>query len=524
MTEFFVPKRPWFLGVCVLSVISLGSPASDLDTIGVTILRNVDATLVGSGIWVAQAEALTANTSPAPFEVNPATVGQSPTLFNYYSDAGSAATFPNAVGAESGHADNVAWNYYGVTAGVAPQVSHVDNYEASYFYYSIISVVPAPSISARIVNQSWIFGSSGMTDVDQNYDNYAAYNGTLFVSGAGNGGQVSAPSTAPNGLSVGVYGASSSVGPTIEGRCKPDLVAPGGATSFSTPYVSGAAAVLLQAANRGDGGTPTYVPGDLRVLKALLINGALKPGDWTNSPAMPLDARYGAGIVNVFNSWKQMGKGRHSYIEASSNPVGNPHPPGSNTNNEPDTIGWDYNSIANTSSSGTYKEQVNHYYLNLDPTLGSSFTFTATLAWNRLSGRTNINNLNLFLYQVGTGNLITSSTSAVNNVEHIFRAALPAGRYDLQVQKSPTGQVSPGETYGLAYEAFSMKLNVSRTSAGVVLSWPVYPAGFHLESTSLLAGSAVWSPVGVAPAFTNSQNFVVLPPTASDQLFRLRRP
>src|SRR5204862_3877198 len=101
----------------------------------------------------------------------------------------------------------------------------------------------------------------------------------------GNGGSVQSPSTAYNGISVGAFGGSSSVGPTLNGRCKPDLTAPEGLTSFSTPQVAGAAAILLQAAARGDGGSGSTTDlSDIRMVKALLLNAAQKPAAWTNSP------------------------------------------------------------------------------------------------------------------------------------------------------------------------------------------------------------------------------------------------
>lgn len=504
----------------------MGAAASDLDTIGVTVLRHVDATLSGAGIPVAQPEAAAAAGSPAPFEVNPSTVGQPATLFTYISSNGTATVFPNSVGAESGHADSVGGNLYGTTVGVAPQVSHVYNYEANYFFENIISVLSPPSIPARLVNQSFIF--NGLTtaqdaSVDQDYDNYAANNNTLFASGAGNGGPVSPAATCYNGLGVGVYGAGSSYGPSYDGRCKPDITAPGGATSFSTPYVAGGAAVLLQAANRGDGGANTSAAGDLRTLKALLLNGAVKTADWTNGPGIPLDARYGAGILNVFNSWHQLAGGQHAFVESTSNASGAPHPPGTSAANEPVLVGWDFNSITNARAGLNYNERVNHYYFNLNAYTGNTFTVTATLMWNRQRGQSAINDLNLFLYDMSTTNLVGVSTSAVDNVEHIVIPSLPKGRYDLQVLKNPTGQVSAAETYALAFEIFNLQLNITRTSNTINLTWPLAPAGFTLLSTTNLLAPA-WVPVSAPVSLVGNQNVVSLPASGTQQYFRLSRP
>jgi Subtilase family len=494
--------------------------AGDLDTIGVNVLRDVDPTLTGAGIPVAQPEG-TSTTND--FEVNPVAVGQPAGLFTWISSTGTASVFPNNVGIESGHADGVGGNFYGASAGVAPQVSHVDNYEADWFFTQFIQ--PGNPISARVVNQSFIFATNDAPTVNPAYDDYAEQYGTLFVSGIGNGDvPVSPPATCFNGIGVGAYGGGSSAGPTTDGRCKPDLTAPSFATSFSTPYVSGAAAVLLQAADRGDGGANTNAAGNARTVKALLLNGAIKPVGWTNNSATPLDARYGAGIVNVFNAWKQLSGGQHSFIESTSNAIGAPHPPGANTNNEPTLYGWDYNSITNFRSAGIYQEQINHYYFNLDPAFGSAFTLTATLVWNLRTGSTTLNDLNLFLYDAATSNLVACSTSLVDNVEHVFVPDLPPGRYDLQVEKDPNHRISASEPYALAFAMFPLQLNIELTNQLAVLSWPLWPAGLHLESTTNLNLPAAWSAFNGTVTVTNDRNVVSLPPAGPTRFFRLQPP
>ncbi|HTL57675.1 MAG TPA: S8 family serine peptidase [Candidatus Limnocylindrales bacterium] len=499
--------------------------ASALDTIGVTLLRQVDATLTGSGISIAQPEGPADASTPIPFEVNPAAVGRSASVFNYISADGTANTFPNSAGAESGHADAVGANLYSPSTGVGPQIAPVDNYEATYFFNSIIGALVPPAISDPIVNQSFVFQDLTAADqatVEQDYDSYAANHNTLFVSGVGNGGAVMPPATSFNGIGVSAYGGSSSVGPTSDGRSKPDVTAPAGATSFATPYVSGSAAVLLQAAIRGDGGTGTSSR-DVRTLKALLINGAVKPAGWINGPTVPLDARYGAGVVNLFNSWEQLRGGQHAFVEATSNNPGSPHPPGSNPNNEPTLIGWDYNSISNPGVVLT-KEQVNHYYFNLSGTAATRYTLSSTLVWNRQAGQTAINDLNLFLYNASNNNLVAACTSSVDNVEHLFVTGLAPARYDLQVEKNPTGRVSQSENYALAFDFFNLALNVARTNQTIAISWPLVPAGFTLQSAPSLTPPVSWSPVAATVAISSNQNAVVLPAIGGSQFFRLQGP
>jgi len=502
--------------------------AGSLDTIGVTLLRRLDPTLQGSGVQVAHPEAAF---QPGNFwQVSPAFTGQPTNLFTWISIMGTATNFPNTVGNESGHADNVGANLYGTTngfypsGGVAPQIAHVDNYDASYFYYNIVSVSVA--IPARIVSQSFLFSTNSETVVNQRYDDYADQFGTLFICGIGNGDvPVSPAATCYNAIGVGVYGGASSAGPTVNGRSKPDITAPGGPpgpqTSYSTPNVAGSAVLLLQAANRGDGGADTNAAGDIRTIKALLLNGAIKPVDWTNGIGTPLDARYGAGIVNVFNSWRQLAGGEHSFIEQSVVNSDNPHPPGANTNNVPALTGWDANSI----SIGSSQDRINHYYFTLPG--NDSYTLTTTLVWNRQNGKTTINDLNLFLYNTANSNLVACSTSMVDNVEHLFLPQLPPGRYDLQVVKRGfVGQASNTENYTLAFEMFNLSLNIAQTETNAFISWPVSPTGFRLRSTMVLNPPSSWTDV-TAPVLVDTntgQNIVSVLPLGTNQYFRLQRP
>lgn len=504
--------------------------AANLDVVGVTLLRAVTTNLNGAGVHVAQAEA--GNESPTNWEVNPANslVGQPVALFTYASSSGTANTFPNGVGDDSSHADAVAGDFYGLPAGVATNVAQVDNYEANYFYNSIISAFLPPNINDRVVNQSFIFGAVNVTlqqQIDSNYDNYAAQFKTLFVSGAGNGGQVCAPATCYNGIGVGAYGqgAASSTGPTVDnGRAKPDIVAPGtpvNFTSFSTPFVAGAAAVLIQAALRGDGGADTNSAANIRTVKALILNGAIKPADWTNNAPSPLDARYGAGVLNLFNSYKQLAGGKRGYNFSTNVPNGTAHPPVTLTNAISVLSGWDFN----TNTSSTVADGVNHYFFNVTNGVNNAaFTATTTLVWNRQMNQPGINNLNLFLYNCANSNLVACSTSLVDNVEHIYVPRLPPGRYDLQVLKTGGVTTSASEAYALAFEFFSLPLTLTKSGTNGVVTWPIYPTGFRLESTTNLVAPVLWDTNNPEPMVTNNQNLVTLGLTNANQFFRLRRP
>ena len=132
-------------------------------------------------------------------------------------------------------------------------------------------------------------------------------------------------------------------------------------------------------------------------------------------------------------------------------------------------------------------------------------TMTTTLTWLRPHGSSTINDLNLFLYNTANGNLILSSTSAVDNVEHLFKTSLPPGRYDLQVEKNALGEISASETYALAFEFFNLSLSIVQSNSNTIISWPLAPTGFQLESTASIGpsvvvvtrderGGSVWTP------------------------------
>ncbi len=514
----------------------LAAAAQNLDLVGVTLLR-ATANVNGGGVRVAQVEASGTTTN---FEVNPDSVAQPVSLFTYISSAGSDTVFPNSVGSESVHADVVGWVFYGLTGyGVATDVSHVDNFDADAFVQvaqvglTTIVTLPSTNINDPVVNSSFTWGAVSTSEqkaIDSAYDNYAAQYNTLFVSAACNATVnpvVSPPGTAYNCISVGAYQGDSSIGPTPDnGRCKPDITAPYFAdnsdqrgTSFTTPLVAGSAALLMQAALRGDGGNDTSSAVDIRTVKALLLNGTVKPADWTNSPSTPLDARYGAGMLNTFNAYEQLAGGKQGFQATSSVSLGAAHPPNGASGAVGVLSGWDFN----TNTSGTLSDVVNHYYFNLS---NAVFTATATLVWNRHQNATGINRLGLFLFNTANNNLITCSTSAVDNVQHVYVPRLPAGRYDLQVWKAggnPLAIVSAAEPYALAWAYVAPKLSVAKSGSNASLTWPAYPAGYQVQTTMDLLSA--WSTANLpAASVMDSMNTLSAPMTNDAQFFRLHAP
>ena len=424
--------------------------------------------LDGTGVSVAQPEAL----NPDPkWQVNPQAVGLPTSLFRWYSASGSTNDFPNTLGAASGHANEVGNAFYGTTNGVAPGLAGIENYEATYF----VGLIQAGSpIVPRVVNQSFAFGGQNNT-IDQKYDDYVNVHGTLFLSGVGNAGAPASPATMWNGIGVGAFGGSSSTGPTTDGRCKPDLSAPASLTSFATPQVAGTAALLLEAITNGVGVAGNAASAaDWRTLKAILINGADKPAGWSNAVTMPLDPRYGSGVLNVLRSYEQLRGGQHAAVATNAYGLGGPTVPPPLTGGIESVRGWNLASI----NQRPLEHGAHHYLFDFTGASEVFDTLDVTLTWARPVGGAGANNLELALYDASTGGLIVESKSGVNNVEHLHVANLPPGRYVIQVLKLGTvlQSLSPSETYAMAFEF------VSPLTAGPRLVAPSWEAGtFHVR-------------------------------------------
>jgi hypothetical protein len=89
-----------------------------------------------------------------------------------------------------------------------------------------------------------------------------------------------------------------------------------------------------------------------------------------------------------------------------------------------------------------------------------------------------------------------------------------------------SGGVNPGnnsEPYALAFEFVSPSLTIAKSGTNVVISWPLYPDGFAVESTSALVSN--WSTNGMpSSTVTNNQNTILLSRNGTNQFFRLRTP
>lgn len=294
-------------------------------------------------------------------ETHPAFGGRIVGAFGYGSNATCDCTpgqFPHGTLVASAAAGNGSWRGQdadrekGKHAGVAPEADLVAQVIFGSLRTPTQMAQDALSAGAFIDSNSWGGNVQGAYTLDsQQYDELVLdANGRdpgapqmvyLFASGnAGSGAQtVDTPGTAKNVITVGATGnlrwsspdsvaGFSSRGPTADGRLKPDVVAPGegvdgaraayagcgggedncsywvnSGTSFSTPAVAGAVALLTQWFQSLFGTRPSAA-----MAKALLIEGATPlPGY-----AWP-DNNQGWGRVNVARSVQEDALHRHLF-------------------------------------------------------------------------------------------------------------------------------------------------------------------------------------------------------------------
>jgi hypothetical protein len=404
------------------------------DEIGLTRLQ----VLAGSSLPTAPSDGLTQVEAQEGSNYAP---NSTSTLFS-----GKTLNLKSGTSGTSSHADHVARNFYASTSQV-PGSCPIDIYNANDWLgarYLNMGTTTAPNIESRAVqNHSWA-GSSGGTDADTEIGRRLdfAINRDGFVCAVGLYNQdTNTPVHGQllcqtyNTISVGRDDGGHTKGLTTldgAGRRKPDIVAPSAApeyaTSWTTPMVSGAAALLYQKLFSDNTTSASDPP---RVIKALLLASATKNTvpDWGNSSSSPLDDVYGAGELNIHHAYHTLIAGK---VTAGSTRYG--------------IRGWASDSVS-SSSSKTY-----HFRIASG---APSTPFSAALTWHRavtdnlFFGWGNLSsslaNLRLKLYQTDGTNLTTllaTSDSSVDNVELIHQPSLAPGDYALRVESSSSSSTA----------------------------------------------------------------------------------
>lgn len=426
------------------------------------------ASPTGAGVAVVQVEAPEATNAYAPDSTDPEFLDKTITK----------VTSPAV---NSWHATSVGRFLYGSTSAMASGVTDAWAYnvaDSSGWLSTVLkttsgssTVAPAaqPSPSVRVMNHSWI-GSYGSANADINalrrIDFMMNRDGVLAVCGENNGaGSARQPLMGDtfNGLSVGRMDLQHSAGGTSAsgdnpGRMKPDIIAPGIFTSFSTPVVGSAAALLFQTIAGVDFDLLTGLQ-KAQVVKACLLAGAERDAAWSNAAPQegvnrgttnkPVDPLRGSGLLNVDRSHRILTSPRlnGSTTQAGAVTAGS-------------ATGWGTAAITHTQKAW-WRFNVNRPIAYLD----------FTLSWPRIVannfGSYTMPNMNLRLWRIDGGTVPValegdaglpyfaggnvSCTSAVDNVETLHLVGLEPGEYMVEMSRVDVSSVA-----ATAYAAWIM--------------------------------------------------------------------
>ena len=368
--------------------------------------------------------------------------------------------------------------------GVVPAAEgHV--YELIHFVTQNVHPQEAPKVDVATAS----FGQELEDWWTRGIEALIEHQGMVFVASIGNGSNASEPPFYPgagaNSIGVGVvssvsavnpatklshfalaYPQESSAGPTDDGRCKPDVIAPGNClvaaadsndgyaiagnwSSFSTPLAAGVVGLLIQAAKQNESLQLAVAPeGGNCVLKTILMSSAAKLPYWhkgrlttEDDHEVPLDYVQGAGVVNAARAYRLLTAGRCKPGDVAK-------------------AGWDLNQL---DLQRTFQQV---YRVTVEEPANK--VLTATLAWNRhysekypfehLSDTDG--DLRLEVWAVNPAHpsrdiLLDYSDSRVDNVEHISFATLAEyTQYKVVVSYSNLNGRTPAvasERYALAW-------------------------------------------------------------------------
>jgi hypothetical protein len=400
----------------------------------------------------------------------------------------------NASGTYSDHATGIGSLFYGNASSIATGITQIDSYDANSWITSLYNPVTGRATTSpdRVANHSWVGGGTdGSSDgtILRVVDRQVALNNYIQVVGLTNG-----PGNSPllgsgyNVISVGrtdgvnqqgsvpvsgdaLYGA---------GRTVPTLVAPQSLTSTATPVVSAAAALLVQTGHQGGLSLSTgytnisgigtiYDAERSETVKATLMAGADRQTANTSTTAditdyggaghqttNGLDSRYGAGQVNVYNSYNIIAGGEQKSFQNGGRDI--------------TLFGFDYSTIGGLNGTG----RTASYFFNA----ANEATLFASLVWNisisnDASLTTTLHHLNLSLFDVTRNTLVATSASSLDNTQNLFIRLLLGDRYEMRVTTDEPTNFSQG--YALAW-----RMDASPSPA------PIPPAAW-LFGTGVLA-------------------------------------
>jgi len=537
------PCRPLLLAGALSTVLLLGTPAAQADyksDVSYTALQSeLGAGMPdGNGIPVSHVEAsIQIGTNPAwmPDTGNAEFTGKTIT------DVSGAIP-----GVFSGHATAVGRKFYGNVTSTSPGITTIASLLADHWLGSGFlrvntggSPVYQPLSSAsRISNHSWV-GNARTYNMDALARLDWAIETDEMVQTVGFNGTATNPllSSAYNVISVNntaaptTAGSASAGGIYTSGRTKPEIVAPANNTSSATPRVASAAALLIEVAHNNPGlstdpaatstanrnGDTIYNAERVEIIKAALMAGADRAtGNSTSTDITDyrvaaadqttngLDRRFGAGQLNISNSYHIIAAGEQNSVEDQPGGAG-----------LIGATGFDYDPAFG--GSGGSNSTATYYFA---PTAGPA-RLTVALAWNlsvaggtpnNFNGTATLYDLDLQLYDVtdpGNWILVGNSQSTTENTENLWQLLDSGKNYALRVQRG-VAQAAFKWDYGLAWQATPVPpLAIDPVVLPIAYWNEVYPA-----QTLTAAGGQPpysWSVVSGAlpPGLTISPNGVI---------------
>lgn len=391
---------------------------------------------------------------------------------------------------------------------------------------------------AEVINMawSWWYGSvndsyAGEAPVTALMADYLAYGLDIVCVAAINQlpdhTRPTAPGSARNVIAAGGLDTSlqrawieQDSGPTLDGRCKPDLLGNNSehavaldpawrngfpaadgwwGVSFSVPFVTGAVAQML------DYGKHHGMSTDHRLIKAIIMNSGRHALDadgspWANSSTHPLDFQQGTGIFDMVRCHQMYSAGQQSCGPVLSS-------------------GHDLATISGVADGGS-AQGLARYMLGVP---SGAADLNITLVWDRHTFWDDVNsndqidagdsfyhlaedeqdNLDLVLYRDGVE--LATSCSTVDNVEHISLSGLVPGYYEFCVRRLAVAGSGSDEAYAIAWNSDQTWLQTVR--ADLDRDGDVDQADFG-QLQACLAGVPGGAAQGCLYADLNHDNFV----------------
>ncbi len=392
----------------------------------------------------------------------------------------------SSMGASS-HATVVGQYYYGNTNSLAPGVSDIHSYVFSasagltwlvhgylltsstyqpmYYFNPLLYTLSSPG---RVVNHSWVGSVPGYNaEVLRRSDFVVETDEFVHVAAVNNGStQNILMSGLYNGITVGRtdgYHPSSTIAADTAytaGRTCPLIVVPLARTSYTAPVVASAAALLIQTGRETDMAidpeqTATtdrsnrFIVNAERseTIKAALLAGARRMtynGSTTaqifdyraqdgNCTDNGLDTRYGAGQLDIYNSYHIIAAGEQNSAQDDGS-----------GNGDIESMGFDvdpyFGGLAGSNTTGSYRFMAG----STDRRLYASLVWHIDIdggTWNSFDGSTVLYDLDLTVYDTtadSAGRVVCASAGHIENTENLWCAIVPGRSYRIEVTRAET--------------------------------------------------------------------------------------